>query len=298
VFDELELAYLGMEVPDPASLDPLFGDVVGLTPGPVSPAGASTWRNDDRAQRVIIDAGPKNDATFVGFEASSADHLAAVVSRLRAAGYDVEELPDSAAEARHVSTLARTTAPWDIDVELVLGLAPAADRFSSALVPGGFVTDGVGFGHVVFATTNFGEADHFVTAGLDMRQSDWLEMEIAEGIELEVRFYHCNPRHHSVALARPPFELPQSLHHLMFETRDIDDVGAAFERARDVGLSIASGLGKHDNDEMFSFYAMSPAGFQVEVGYGARVVTDNWDQNRRYDRMSRWGHQPLAPPQP
>jgi hypothetical protein len=49
---------------------------------------------------------------------------------------------------------------------------------------------------------------------------------------------------------------------------------------------------------MFSFYAMSPAGFQVEVGYGARVVTDNWDQNRRYDRMSRWGHQPLAPPQP
>jgi 3-methylcatechol 2,3-dioxygenase len=44
---------------------------------------------------------------------------------------------------------------------------------------------------------------------------------------------------------------------------------------------------------MFSFYVRSPAGFQVEVGHGARVVTDDWDDNHRYDRISAWGHQPL-----
>ena len=47
---------------------------------------------------------------------------------------------------------------------------------------------------------------------------------------------------------------------------------------------------------MFSFYLQTPAGFQVEVGYGARVITDKWDDNHRYDRISAWGHQPLRSP--
>ena len=129
-----------------------------------------------------------------------------------------------------------------------------------------------------------------------MAQSDWLEMEIAEGLELEVRFYHCNQRHHTLALAKAPFELPQKLHHLMVETNSRDDVGAAFDRAWTSGLGIPNGLGQHDNDGMFSFYVASPAGFQVEVGYGARTISDDWDDNRRYDRISAWGHQPLREP--
>ena len=111
---------------------------------------------------------------------------------------------------------------------------------------------------------------------------------------LEVRFYHCNERHHTLALAKAPFELPQTLHHVMFETNDRDDVGAAFDRAWASGLPIPNGLGRHDNDGMFSFYVASPAGFQVEVGHGAE------DRGRatgtttaRYDQISAWGHQPL-----
>jgi hypothetical protein len=80
----------------------------------------------------------------------------------------------------------------------------------------------------------------------------------------------------------------------MFETNERDDVGAAFDRVWATNLAIANGLGRHDNDGMFSFYVMSPAGFQVEVGHGARVITDPWSDNRRYDRISRWGHQPVA----
>ena len=130
--------------------------------------------------------------------------------------------------------------------------------------------------------------------GLGMVQSDWLEMELGPGVELEVRFYHCNERHHTVALARPPFEMPQKLHHVMFESNSRDDVGRAFDRVWASDLAIANGLGRHDNDGMFSFYVVSPAGFQVEVGYGGRRVADPWVDNRRYDRISLWGHQPLA----
>ena len=55
----------------------------------------------------------------------------------------------------------------------------------------------------------FDESVAFLTDGLGFEQSDWLETEIAPGITLEVRFFHCNARHHTVALARAPFELPQ-----------------------------------------------------------------------------------------
>ena len=47
---------------------------------------------------------------------------------------------------------------------------------------------------------------------------------------------------------------------------------------------------------MFSFYVASPAGFLVEVGHGGGTITDDWNDNRRYERISAWGHQPLRQP--
>jgi 2,3-dihydroxybiphenyl 1,2-dioxygenase len=290
---DLTLAYLGIEVPDLMALSPFFRDVIGLVPGEPAPGGTTTWRNDDRAHRILVNVGPANDATHVGFEAVDAGAFERTVARLTAAGFAVDEgSPDDRAR-RRVERLVRTTAPWGVTVEVVLGLAPAADPCSSPLMPGGFLTGGVGFGHVVFATTAFDEANRFLVDGLGMVRSDWLEMELMEGIELEVRFFHCNERHHTVALAKAPFDLPQTLHHLMVETNERDDVGAAFDRAWASGLPIPNGLGRHDNDGMFSFYVASPAGFAVEVGHGARTITDDWDDDRRYDRISAWGHQAL-----
>jgi 2,3-dihydroxybiphenyl 1,2-dioxygenase len=287
---QLELGYVVLEVPEPDILTPALGEVVGLVPGAATPTGAATWRNDQRAHRLIVEQGPANDATAIGFEAADAPAFDAVVDRLAAV-----ERPDDA-DARRVARLARTRAPWGTDVEIVLGAADDPVPFSSALVPGGFLTDGVGFGHVVLATTAFHESVAFLIDGLGFSQSDWLGMEIAEGIHLEVRFFHCNARHHTVALARAPFELPQRLHHVMFEMNDRDDVGTAFDRLWASDLGIPNGLGRHDNDGMFSFYLQTPAGFQIEVGHGARVITEDWDDNRAYDAISAWGHQPLRQP--
>lgn len=290
---QIELAYLGIEVPDPEALTPFFGDAIGLLPGEPANGGATTWRNDDRAHRIIVTPGPANDATFIGVEAVDAAAFDATVTRLGSAGFAVSDGNDDDAAERHVRRLARTTAPWGVAVEVVEGLEAASAPYSSRLVPGGFVTEGVGFGHVVFATTAFDESHRFLTDGLGLVQSDWLEMEVMEGVELVVRFFHCNARHHTVAIAKAPFDLPQKLHHLMVETRDRDDVGAAFDRVWAGDLAIPNGLGRHDNDGMFSFYVQSPAGFQVEVGHGGRLITDDWDDNRRYDRISTWGHQSL-----
>ena len=295
MFGQLEMAYVGIEVPDPSALTPFLGGVIGLVPGEDTPGGGLTWRDDDRAQRVIVRSGPADDAVFVGVEAVTGSAFDGVAGRLAGAGYRLTEGSAADAAERRVRRLGWVAAPWGVRLELVEGLETAS-TFSSELVPGGFLTDGVGFGHVVFATTALEESHRFVTEGLGFSQSDWLQMQIAEGVELEVRFYHCNARHHSLALARAPFELPQKLHHLMFETNDRDDTGAAFDRAWESGLAIPNGLGRHDNDGMFSFYVASPAGFLVEVGFGARTVTAGWDDDRRYDRISAWGHQSLRHP--
>ena len=289
---QLELGYLVIEVPEPESLDAVFADVIGLIPGEPTTSGARTWRNDHRAHRVIVEPGSANDAVAVGFEVIDAQAFNNTVARLRAAGLAVIE-DNEAAGRRRVARLARTKTPWGPNAEIVLALADAPTPFSSALVPGGFLTDKVGFGHVVFATTAFDESAAFLTDGLGFRQSDWLEMEIAEDIVLEVRFYHCNARHHTVALARAPFELPQLMHHMMFEVNERDDVGGAFDRLWASELAIPNGLGRHDNDGMFSFYLQTPAGFQIEMGHGARVITDTWNDNRAYDAISAWGHQAL-----
>ena len=293
MYRQIELAYLGIQVPDPTALDEFFGDIIGLTPGAPAGTATSTWRNDGKAHRILVESGAANDASFLGFEAVDAAAFDATAAQITAAGFALTEASPSECAVRGVERLVATEAPWGLRLELVLGLAPAAAPFASPSMPSGFHTEGVGFGHVVFATLDFDESHRFATEALGLEQSDWLEMELAPGIVLEVRFYHCNERHHSLAFARAPFELPQTLHHVMFETNDRDDVGAAFDRAWASGLPIPNGLGRHDNDGMFSFYVESPAGFQVEVGHGARVVPREWNDNRRYDQISVWGHQPL-----
>jgi 2,3-dihydroxybiphenyl 1,2-dioxygenase len=301
----IELAYLGLEVSDPQALGAFLRDTVGLipgepapgepAPGEPAPGGADAWRNDGKAQRIVVGEGPTNDASYIGFEAADEDAFDKAVARLHTAGHPTTPGAPAHKDARRVTELVHTEAPWGTSIELVIGLAEAdtTEPFASPLVPGGFLTEGVGLGHVVVATTAFEESHHFLTEGLGMKQSDWVETEIAAGIQLEVRFYHCNERHHSLAVARAPFDVPQTLHHVMFEANDRDDVGRAFDRAWNQDLTIANGLGRHDNDGMFSFYVVSPAGFQVEFGHGARRVTTDWDDNRRYDRISMWGHQPL-----
>lgn len=289
----IEVAYLGIEVPEPESLDSFFGEVIGLVPGAPTASGARTWRNDHKARRIVVTAGPANDAAFVGFEVIDDATFDEVVARLGAAGFAVDIGDAADAAERGVGRLARTTSPWGVPVEVVTALADADTAFDSPLMPGGFLTEGMGFGHVVFATPEFDEACRFLTDGLGLAQSDWLEMPLAPGMNLEVRFFHCNGRHHTMALARAPFPLPQQLHHVMVETNSRDDVGNAFDRAWATDLPIPNGLGRHDNDGMFSFYVSSPAGFAVEVGHGGRVVDDDWDDNRMYDRISKWGHQPL-----
>jgi 2,3-dihydroxybiphenyl 1,2-dioxygenase len=293
---QLEFAYVGLEVSDPGALGALLTDVVGLHPGETADDGSATYRNDARTRRVIVQEGPLDDCSVLAFEAVDDQAFEETAARLEAAGFPLVEGVTEEAAARDVTRLLHTQSPWHLRFELVQGLAAAATPFESTLVKGGFQTDGVGAGHTAIAVTSFEDSERFLLDGLGMVQSDWIETELMEGVELEVRFYHCNERHHSIAVAKLPFDLGKSLHHVQVEVNDRDDVGFAFDRAWSAGCEFANGLGVHDNEGAFSFYVTSPAGFLVEVGHGTKKVHAPWDGNRRYDSISRWGHQPIPRP--
>jgi len=293
---QLELAYIGLEVADQAGLSALLTEVVGMLPGEVATDGSTTFRNDGRTRRILVQPGRRDDCSVFGFEAVDDLAFESVSARLSAAGFPLSEGSQELRAARDVCRLAYTESPWRVQFELVQGLKTAEVPFDSPLVGGGFQTDGVGAGHTAFAVTSFEDSERLLVDGLGMVQSDWVETEVMAGIELEVRFYHCNRRHHSIALAKLPFSLGKSLHHLQVEVNQRDDVGLAFDRAWSAGLEFANGLGVHDNEEAFSFYVTSPAGFLVEVGHGTKTVSAPWNGNRRYDRISRWGHQPIRRP--
>ena len=81
----IELAYLGVEVNDLDGLTAVLEGVAGLVPGETHD-GVSTWRNDDRAQRILVTEGPADDATVIGFEVPSSDVAASVAERLAGLG--------------------------------------------------------------------------------------------------------------------------------------------------------------------------------------------------------------------
>jgi biphenyl-2,3-diol 1,2-dioxygenase len=92
-------------------------------------------------------------------------------------------------------------------------------------------------------------------------------MRSGPDVTFDMEFFHCNPRHHTLALV--PLPAPKQLHHFMLQAQSIDDVGFALERAGAAKVPITATLGRHTNDHMVSFYARTPSGFDVEFGYGA-----------------------------
>jgi hypothetical protein len=50
-------------------------------------------------------------------------------------------------------------------------------------------------------------------------------------------------------------------------------------------------IGRHPNDRMLSFYAMTPSGTNVEFGTdGLEIRDDSRWEVKTYDAISAWGH--------
>ena len=281
------LGYLGFTVKDPEAWGGFATSVLGLMPGEAAP-DAHRYRLDDLAWRFSVEAGEADDLAYVGFEVAGPAELEAVRARLVEAGVGVGNGDPERLAARGVLGLIACQDPEGLPVEIFYGPTLRTETaFASPAGVGAFVTGEQGLGHIVLSTADIAAARRFYRDLLGFRLSDIITMRMGPRT-VDMEFYHCNPRHHSLALV--PVPMPKRLHHFMIQVPNLDAVGFALERATAAGVAITSSLGRHTNDQMVSFYARTPAGFEVEFGWGAIEVDDATWRVSRHDAPSIWGH--------
>jgi 2,3-dihydroxybiphenyl 1,2-dioxygenase len=283
---DVRLGYLTIEARDLDAWEGFAVDVLGLEAR--REEGALVLRCDDWAQRFVVNEGPADDVTVIGWEVDDAGALDAPTERLRAAGVEVVPGTDGEARGRRVAGLVKLRDPAGTPLELCFGGDRAPTPFASRHIVSSFVTGPMGLGHVVVGARDAAESQRFYCDLLGFRVSDRIVCEIY-GYPVDITFLHASHRHHTVAIGAAQ---PKRIHHFMLEVASIDDVGLTFDRAMWAGVRIIQTLGRHPNDRMFSFYGKTPSGFEFECGWGARQVDDATWQPTTYDHISEWGHHP------
>ena len=152
-----------------------------------------------------------------------------------------------------------------------------------------FTTGDMGLGHA-FVIVPDGKAFEQFYAMLGFKVSDYIALMPG----FTATFMHCNARHHTLAFAEVPNV--SVLQHLMVEVDSVDAVGRSYDRCVAGAAPITMTLGRHTNDQMFSFYSTSPSGVPVEYGTGGIRVDDASWTVQHFDAASYWGHAQTAPP--
>ncbi len=269
-----------------------FGrDAIGMHLDDAS-ASAMRFRLDAHECRFLVQRGSAEDVTALGWEVDDHQSFDTVLARIRQHGVPVAEVIDEQASVRGVERLARFPGPNGLTQEIFTG-AHAAVKPLQVVAKGGFVTGAAGIGHVAVTTTRPHQVRGYYTTVFDARLSDYIDETIG-GVKLKIRFLRVNQRHHSVAIAAVNRlrlnPIRTRVQHLNIEVAELDDLTSAYQRVKELGFRIALGVGQHTNDKELSFYAVTPSGFEWEVGWNPIVVDESTWQPTTYQGISMWGH--------
>lgn len=241
----------------------------------------------DEYSAIRIDPSSDEDLVAIGWRVESADELLQIEDSLKAQNLEFVAVHSKANEETAGFSI---QGPDSIRHEIKVESSSFVD--SSAEIShendSKFVAGKLGVGHMAIASGNSQDVLNFYEEVLRLKVSDYIDFDFAGNI-VRVVFMRCNSRHHSIALI--PMDMDKKLNHLMLEYRSIDELGQRYDRAKKSDYKIVTGLGRHTNDKMISFYQQSPSGFDIECGYGGLLVgDDSWDV-QVYDKAAIWGHE-------
>ena len=277
------LGYVGVESPAANEWRALGPEVYGLEVVE-APGEVLRVRWDDRAYRLALHPGEQHRLAYLGWELPSARALEAAAAELAAAGIEVTEAKPAECAQRSVRYLYYFTDPFGNRHELFSGQLTFEGSFRGGRAQSSFVTGAQGLGHAVLIVPDIERGVEFFTGPMGLKTSDITNVGGPFG---EMWFLRAsNPRHHSLGLMG--MAGLNGLHHVMIETRNMDDVGIAHERAVRRELPISSSLGRHIGDRMLSFYARTPTGFDFEIGWDSVQVDDATWSAQYYDSHQGW----------
>lgn len=254
---------------------------------------------DDKSFRFHVTTGQAKRFIAAGFNLKDQAAFEQAKGELSNANISFEDFTEEMIQARCVTAGISLQDPAGNLLELSYGALDDQEPFLSPQDIKGFVTKGLGFGHVVFAAPDLELSHSFYINVLGFGDSDYMNFPMGpapDAPEIKLNFMHCdNPRHHTVALFESPIP-PSGLIHTMVEVNNIDEVGYGLDRAMQNKIHISSSLGRHSNDMMVSFYMQTPSGFDLEFGYDGWQVDWSTFTKQESKIPSFWGHA-FSPPE-
>lgn len=286
------LSYVEIEASDLERWTVFGRDVFGCELAAGSTEDCLQFRIDARPWRILVSRGERDDLKVIGLEVADREGLREVCVRLEQAEHPFRIATKEQCEARGVYEMCLLTDPSGIEVEVSYGSLLQPQRpFCAAVGHGGFVTGDQGLGHLMLVVDDPQRVQQFYGEIMGFITSDYVSTKNYGGLAGDFIFMRCNPRHHTLAFGRLP--IPRRLGHLMLQVHRIDDVGLTLDRVHAHGFRQTRSIGRHVNDNMFSFYCESPSKLQFECGWGGLEMDEDSVDVKLFDVTSVWGHKHL-----
>ncbi|MBP6112622.1 MAG: VOC family protein [Sphingobium sp.] len=287
-----QLGYLVFDMPEGSlgAMQTLLGELFGLEIAPIA-AGGFDARMDGRPFRLRFNRADHYCLAAVGWETLDSAALADLKRRVTEAGYACTDLNRAQCALRSVADgftfIDADGFPVEVFVDAPFAPAPELD---ARFICGRVEDKSFGIGHLVQCSADKDSAIRFYSTILGLDITDRIVWPDAD-----LMFFHCNNRHHSLAIAGEVLGLQAGgIDHFMIEVRDRAEVDRVYARLEAAGFQVSMTLGEHTNDGMYSFYVYAPAPFRIEFGHGGRDARTCAYQV--FDAPSSWGHE-FHPPQ-
>jgi 2,3-dihydroxybiphenyl 1,2-dioxygenase len=295
VFGSVHLGYIVIETDKFAEWRRFGRDAIGMHIDETL-SDVMRFRLDDNECRFLLQRGSAEDVTALGWQLDDHETFDEILARVSGHGVPVTEGTAEEAALRGVERLVRIPGPNGLAQELFTRARTTGSPLVMA-TKGGFVTGESGMGHVAITSKKPHQMRGYYNTVFDARLTDYID-ETISGVKLKIRFLRVNERHHSVAIAAvkklPMNPIRTRVQHLNIQVSDLDDMTAAYQRVKQLGFDMALSVGQHTNDKELSFYAMTPSGFEWEVGWNPIVIDESTWEPATYQGISIWGHTPVG----
>ncbi|MFF0613091.1 VOC family protein [Nocardia tengchongensis] len=260
--------------------------------------GALRFRLDDRDCRFLIERGPAEDVTGLGWQIDDHRTFDRILARVSDRGVPITEGNADETALRGVERLWRFAGPKGIAQEIFT--TPLTTPAPLRMLSSGWVTGEAGLGHVAIVSREPEAMRDYYRTVFDSRLTDFIDENVS-GLKMKIRFLRVNQRHHSIAIANirglKIDPMRTRVQHINIQSATLDDMLAAFARVTELGFRMQWSVGQHTNDRELSFYCVTPSGFELEVGWNPVVIgpelESTWEP-ATYRGISSWGHTPVG----